>query len=82
MPKKGKKAIEQEVTTSDGGENLSDDDETRPDVETLLIRRDLTLTMAASEQGDLRPPASPDVSAEAFSTSKVVREERHFTPDF
>jgi len=79
MPKKGKKAIEQEDTTSDGGENLSGDDEARPDAETLL---NVTLTMPASEQGDLRPPASPDVAAAAFSTSKVAREERHFTPDF
>jgi hypothetical protein len=79
MPKKGKKAIEQEDTTSDDGENLSGDDEARPDAETLL---NVTLTMPASEQGDLRPPASPDVAAAAFSTSTVPREERHFTPAF
>ena len=80
MPKKAKKAIEQEGTTSDGGENLSGDEEARQDAEPPLIRRDLMLTMPASEQGDLHPPDSPGISTAAFSTSRVVREERHFTP--
>jgi hypothetical protein len=82
MPEKVKKATEQEGTTSDGDENVSVDDGERLDVESLSIRRDLTSTMPASEPGDLRPPASPDISTAVFSTSKVVREERQFTPAF
>jgi hypothetical protein len=38
--------------------------------------------MPASEQGDLRPPDSPGISTASFSTSRVVCEERHFTPAF
>jgi len=79
MPATGGRKAQAEQGYKALHENLSGDDEARPDAETLL---NVTLTMPASEQGDLRPPASPDVAAAAFSTSKVAREERHFTPDF
>jgi hypothetical protein len=74
--KKGRKS-KGEGNTSDRSENISEDDDTGQEVDTLSTRCELTSAMPAFEQGDLRPPASPDISTVVFSTSRVVSEGQH-----
>jgi hypothetical protein len=70
------------VSAGDRSENISEDDDTGQKTDALSTRLELTPAMPAFEQGDLRPPASPDISTTVFSTSRVVREGRNITPDF